>query len=247
MSDVFNEVDEELRRDKASELFTRYRPLMIAVTLAIVLGVSGFKGWQWYSLQKQARAAESFNAVIELLKKGDLEAADKALGDFVKSAPKGYVALALMEQAAVKVQQGKAAEAAQLYTQASTQFNDPLYQDLAALKAVMAVADELTLGDLDAKLAPLAGPGRPFRFTARELLAAKAFEEGDLSRARDEYNYLSFALDAPTGARTRAGQALALLGPAPEVKPATQDEAGNTSQTGATATNTEDKNEETGQ
>ena len=220
MSDVFNEVDEELRRDKTQELFTRYRPLMIAVTLAIVLGVSGYKGLEYYQAQEQSRAAEGFNHAATLLQVGDVAAAEAAYAQFSKDGPKGYAALALMEQAAIKAQTGKPAEAAQLYSQAADAFNDPLYKDLATLRAVLVVADSLELADLEAKLSLLTGPGRPFRFTARELLAAKAFEEGNLNRARDDYTYLSMALDAPSGARNRAAQALAVLGPAPkEVQP----------------------------
>jgi len=220
VSDVFNEVDEELRRDKAQELFTRFRPVIIIATLAIVLGVSGYKGWQWYDAQQKAQAAEHYTAAANLLKAGDFVGAEKAFEDFAAKASKGYAALAKMELASIKAQTGKAAEAAQLYMQAADAFNDPLYKDLATLRAVMVVADDLSLADLDARLALLTGPGRPFRFTARELLAAKAFEEGNMARAREDYTYLSLALDAPTGARTRAGQALALMGPEPESVPA---------------------------
>jgi len=220
VSDVFNEVDEELRRDKAQELFTRFRPAIILATLAIVLGVSGYKGWQWYDTQQKAQAAERYTAASKLLKAGNLDAAEKAFEAFAADAPKGYAALAKMEMAAIKAQTGKSAEAAQLYMQAADAFTDPLYKDLATLRAVMVVADDLSLADLDAKLSLLTGPGRPFRFTARELLAAKAFEEGNLARAREDYTYLSLALDAPSGARTRAGQALALMGPEPESEPA---------------------------
>jgi hypothetical protein len=250
VSDVFNEVDEELRRDKAQELFTRYRPLMVAVTLAIILGVSGYKGWEWYSAKQQAAAAETFAAASALLAAGDFVAAEKAFTEFTANAPKGYAALATMELAAIKAQTGQAVEAATLYTKAASEFNDPLYHDLASLKAVMVVVDSLSLAGMDAKLALLTGPGRPFRFTARELLAAKAFEEGDLARARDDYSYLALALDAPAGARTRAQQALAVLGPAPEPKPApVSDQA---EQTPADAEpvkpeNTEIKNKESAQ
>ncbi|PHS23466.1 MAG: hypothetical protein COA84_11075 [Robiginitomaculum sp.] len=216
VSDVFNEVDEELRRDKAHELFTRYRPFIIVVTLAIVLGVSGYKGWQWNTTQQKADAAERYTAASRLLATGDYAGAEKALESFKDGASKGYRGLTLMQLASIKAQAGKTAEAAALYTQAADEFSDPLYKDISQLRAVMVVADQLSLADMDAKLALLTGPGRPFRFTARELLAAKAFEEGNLSRAREDYNYLSFALDAPTGARNRASQALALLGPEPQ-------------------------------
>lgn len=215
VSDIFNEVDEELRRDRAHELFNRYRPFMVVLTLVIVLGVSGYKSWQWYSARKQARAAEAFNTAAQLLKNGDYEDAQKAFAAFAAKAPKGYKSMAMLEEAAAAARAGHRAQAAKLYTEAAKRLTDPLYKDLATLRSVLVVADDLSLADLDARLSPLTGPGRPFRFTARELLAAKALEEGDAARARQEYSYLSLALDAPTGARNRAGQALAVLGPEP--------------------------------
>ncbi len=218
MSDIFNEVDEELRRDRTHELFIKYRPLIIGVIVVIVGGVSGYQTWNWWVAKRQNAAATTYNKAVQALNAGEMEKAQAAFADFAKNAPRGYAFLATMQQAAAKQQAGHSADAAKLYMQASQKVEDPLFKDLAVIKAVLASMDQLSLADLDARLAPLAGPGRAFRFTARELLAAKAMEDGDIKRARDDYTYLSLALDAPAGARQRAEHALALLGPAPVAK-----------------------------
>ena len=41
MSDIFREVDEEVRREKLNQLWERHSNLIVAVALLIVLGVAG--------------------------------------------------------------------------------------------------------------------------------------------------------------------------------------------------------------
>jgi len=216
VSDVFNEVDEELRREQANRLFKRFLPFIIALVVVIVAAVSGAQGWMWWQEKQRSEAANTYAQAAKLLEQGDYRQAAAAFTAFAKTGPAGYAALSEMQAAVATMNMGLRAKAATLFTEAGNGFDDPLFSDLANLKAVMVVAEEISLADMDAKLSELAGPGRPFRALARELLASKALEEGDFTRAREEYTVLSMALDAPAGTRQRAQMALALLGPAPE-------------------------------
>ena len=56
-------------------------------------------------------------------------------------------------------------------------------------------------------------PDEPTAFgaLATELLAAKAFEEGDIEYARTKFNELRFLANVPEGVMQRATQALAAL------------------------------------
>ncbi|PHR62604.1 MAG: hypothetical protein COA47_03400 [Robiginitomaculum sp.] len=216
VSDVFNEVDEELRRDQVNKVFRKFLPLIITVMVLVVGGVAGYQSWTWWDAKQKAEAAETFGQANALLEAGQLEAALSAYEAFAASGPKGYAALSKMQAAVASMKLGRSVEAARLYREAAEAFDDPLFADLANLKAVLAVSDQLSLNDLDVRLGPLAGAGRPFRALAREMLAAKAMAEGDLVRARDEYTLLSLSLDVPAGAQQRAQMALSLLGPAPK-------------------------------
>jgi hypothetical protein len=216
VSDVFNEVDEELRHEQVNKLFRKFLPLIITLMVLIVGGVAGYQGWTWWSTKQKNEAAETYDGAIKLLEAQKWSEGRTAFEAIANSGPKGYAALAKMQAGAAALREGKSAEAAALYTEAAKAFDDPLFADLANLKAVYSVIADLTLADIDAKLGALAGAGRPYRALARELMASKAMEEGDLDRARDEYTLLSLSLDAPSGAQQRAQIALSLLGPAPK-------------------------------
>ncbi|MBL4617896.1 MAG: tetratricopeptide repeat protein [Robiginitomaculum sp.] len=220
MSDVFNEVDEELRKEVANRLFRKFLPLIIIVVVLIVGGVAGYQANDWWQTKQKSEAAEAYTSAAKLLEEGNYQEALIAFRDFAATGPKGYAALSKMQAAIATMKMGKNIEAATLFTEAAKDMDDPLFSDLATIKSVMIVFDLLTLTDLEAKLSKVSGAGRPYRSMARELLAFKAMEDGDLDRAREEFTLLSFSLDAPSGTAQRAKMALSLLGPAPaKVKP----------------------------
>ena len=46
--DIFDEVDEELRAERAQQLLKRYAGVIIAAALLIVGAAAGWQGWRWY-------------------------------------------------------------------------------------------------------------------------------------------------------------------------------------------------------
>ena len=49
MADIFDEIDEELKKDKAQLLWARYGKFVIAAVAAVILAVGsaqGFKAWK---------------------------------------------------------------------------------------------------------------------------------------------------------------------------------------------------------
>ena len=62
MSDIFNEVDEELRREQLKKLWERYGILIIALAVLFVAAVGGWRGYQWWEAKKAAEAGAAFEA-----------------------------------------------------------------------------------------------------------------------------------------------------------------------------------------
>ena len=53
MSDIFREVDEDLRRDRAERVFKKYGGAMIADVVLIVGVTGGYSFWRHWLAQKQ--------------------------------------------------------------------------------------------------------------------------------------------------------------------------------------------------
>jgi hypothetical protein len=67
-------------------------------------------------------------------------------------------------------------------------------------------------GQVEARVAPLAADGAPWRASAREVLALAAIKRGDTDGARRALQALLADAAAPAGLRERAGRLLQGLG-----------------------------------
>ena len=60
MADLFQEIDDELRQDKASRLWRVYGKYVVAAAIVVIISVGGYKFWQ----QKQLDDGEKgFNSL----------------------------------------------------------------------------------------------------------------------------------------------------------------------------------------
>ncbi|MBL9036066.1 MAG: tetratricopeptide repeat protein, partial [Rhodospirillaceae bacterium] len=60
MSDFLHEVEEDLRRDQALALWTKYGNLVIGAVLLLVLAVAGHWGWTKYTTHQRLQASADF-------------------------------------------------------------------------------------------------------------------------------------------------------------------------------------------
>ena len=85
------------------------------------------------------------------------------------------------------------------------------FERVALLKAAYAKADTLSLTELEAMLGDMKEEETALGALSRELIAAKAYAEGDAARARTAYNRLKFDAAAPQGVIRRSEIALAAI------------------------------------
>jgi hypothetical protein len=89
--EFIREVDEEYRRDQLAQVWKRYSGLIVGVAILLVLGVGGWRYWQ-YAQERQAQAAATrYEEALRLSREEDgAEEARKALEDLSKDASGGY-------------------------------------------------------------------------------------------------------------------------------------------------------------
>ncbi|WP_158272088.1 tetratricopeptide repeat protein [Marinicauda salina] len=211
MVDIFDEVEEELRHERYQQLLRSWGPWVAGAAAAIVAGVAGYQGYEFWRGGVQSRASDAFIAGQEAFEAGRLDAADEAFATLAEEGPRGYATLALMEGAAIALEQGDAARAAQLYEQAAERAPDRLTRDLARYRGVLAGFDDLSYDDVMLRLEPLMGGDAAFGPLARELAGAAAMREARWEEARSHYELLSLALDGSPNQSRRAREALAYI------------------------------------
>ncbi len=211
MVDIFEEVDEELRKDKYHDLARRYGPLVLGAAAAVVLGTAGYQGWHAWQNSTRAASSDAFHLAVTALEAGQMAQASTRFEALAETGTNAYASLALLQRAAIALDAGDNVAAAGFYDQVAAQSGEPMIRDLASLKAVWALWDTLSFNDVEIRLTPITGPVSPYRYLAREAIAVAALRAGDLSRARREYQFLSVGFDVPQGVARRALEGLALI------------------------------------
>ena len=214
MTDLFEEVEEQLRSDRYRELARKALPYVLAL-VAIALAASlGVWGWQQYRLQVTNKASEAYQAALDAQQQGDRAGAEKLLHTAADAGSKAYRSMALMQLGGMEMASGNPADvpkAVAFFDQAAEAAPDDLLGDAARLKSALAILDTARYSEVEGRLAPLMKQGRPYWVEAREALAFAKLLKGDDKGARGDFVVIQGSLDAPDSARQRAGAAISLI------------------------------------
>ncbi len=211
MVDIFDEVEEDLRAERAERLLKKYAGLLVALAVAIVAAAAGWQLWTRHQNQQDMAAASAFVA-------GQAAGDTKALDQLAASGPQGYKTLARLSAAELKAKAGDLQGAESLWNAVSSDSSaDTLLRDFASLMATGHQLDHGDPAELASRLKPLADPANPWSGLAREQLALLALRQGKQQEARQMFQALSNDIAAPSGLRARASALLAGLG-SPEAK-----------------------------
>lgn len=211
MTDIFREIDEELRYDKLLRLWRRHRIAIIVVIAGLILGTAGYVGWKDYSEKQALARAQAFQVALDLAAQPDDATALAAL-DRVTDGSDGYAALARLQKAAIELRSGNTAGAIAIYDAlAADSSAEQTFRDLATLLLALNALDTGEPDELIARLAPLTAEANPWRHSAREVTALLRLRKGDTSGARDLLTALAADVAAPQGVRSRAAELLAGL------------------------------------
>lgn len=211
MSDFFQEVDEEVRREKAEIFWKKHQNLIIGLALAIIVATAGFRFYQFYQQRQSEEAGAAYETAISLAREGKGEEAEKTLLDLAAKAPAGYKAVARLRAADLAAKRDAKAGLTAYDEIAADGGVDGSLRDAAKLRAAFLAADLGDGADFARRAEPLAVDGQPFRSSARELIGAKALEQGDLDRAAKYLDMIVTDEAAPASVRQRAELLLGLV------------------------------------
>jgi hypothetical protein len=219
MSDIFREVDEDVRRDKAAEFWKKNQNYMIAVAALIVLATAGWRYYDYQRLQKAQAAGAQFEQALELDVAGKGSEAAAALAKIATEGPSGYRLVARLSQAALQAKTDPAGATAAYDALAQDASIGPLFQETASLRAALLRLDAGQVDKAKAALEALAAPTGAYRHTARELLGVIALEAQDYDGAGKWFDKIVADPEAPSTVRQAAETLLGLVGsskPAPK-------------------------------
>lgn len=211
MSDIFREIEDELRRDNLLKLWSRYGKYVIAVVVVALLVAGGIVGWRDHQATLRQAAGAQYSEALAMARGGKDADAAKEFAALAQGSG-GYGLPAAFQRAELLAHGGDNKGAIAIYDKlAASSDVDPEFRDLATLLSVMHGFPYADPKAAVSRLAPLTASGNPLHASALDLTAAAKLEAGDRSGAVAIYQKLVDDLAAPQALRARAAELAAAL------------------------------------
>lgn len=211
MADIFREVDEDVRRDKALEAWNKYQPWLVALAILVVFATAGWKSYEIYRARAAEAAGARYEAALKLVRDGKASEAETAFATIAASGPPGYAMLSQLRRAAEFANRDVPSGVAAYDALVADSSLSPQFQAIARLRAAILRVDEADMAEMTTRLTPLAAPGQALRHTARELLALSALKHDDLDVAGNWLDQIVTDPQSPESTRRRASELQGLV------------------------------------
>ncbi len=213
MSDIFREIDEELRRDNWLKLWARYGRYVIAGVVGLLVIAGGVAAWLEHQASERRAQSVRYSSALGLGRDGKPAEAAQVFASIARDGS-GYAVLSAFEEAELLAKAGDTKAAIAAFDRiAGSSAYDQEFRDAAVLLAVMRGLPEGEAAALIKRLEPLTASGNPWRATATELTAVARLKAGDNAGALELYRKLADDLATPQGLRARAAEMAAALAP----------------------------------
>jgi hypothetical protein len=210
MSDIFQEVEEDVRRERYEQLWKKYGNYVITGAAVLVLAVGGYQAWVAYDANQRQLVSDKYEGAQSVATTGKAADAEAQFTELSKSGYSGYATLAKFNLVGVYLAQNKRDQAVALLREL-TESSDETVSSVARLRLAWLEADARPRGEIEMILGPLTAADNPWRFTAAEVLAYVELKSGSRPQAEADYLKLSQEAEAAPGLRQRAAAILAYL------------------------------------
>jgi len=186
VSDIFQEIDNELRRDRLSRFWDQNGLVIIVASVALVLVVAVsviFSSWR--ASQNEA-SSERYEQLLERLDDASIDEKVSALEAFIREEDRGYKVLSQMRLAALMAESGDYETAARMFEEVAANGQLPLaVRDYATLQAGAALVSVVAPADIEVRLSKILQNQHGMRGQAREILALSYLLADQPLQARD--------------------------------------------------------------
>jgi hypothetical protein len=183
-NDLFvREVDEEIRQDQLKSLWRRFGSVAVAGAVAIVLGVGGYRAYDWWATERANQSGDRFLTALDQVRENKSAEALEAFKALEADGTGAYPLLAKLKAAALTAETDPAGAVSAFDAVASDNAVAAPLRDLAKLRAAYVLVDTGTYADVASRAETLTAEGNPLRYSALEAMALSAWKAGDSANA----------------------------------------------------------------
>ena len=204
MVNIFNEVDEDIRKEKYQNLWIKYGKYLIGFIVLIVLIFSTTQYLQSKKISDNKKILDIYFSAAESMEENQLDAAIQNLENVYIEKNKVLVAFSGYKLSEIYLKNDEKEKA--LITLDKIISNialDSIYRELALYKYIMIDFDNLELGYIDEKLNSIKTPKRILAPYFQEIIGIKHLTLGNINKAKTIFNALELNENTPFDLRIR--------------------------------------------
>lgn len=208
---IFQEIEEDLQRQKYEKLWKQYGNYIIAFVIAIVLITAVISGWKSWVVYSQQKASDALLGLVEG-KFDDKTRQIERLEEFAKTyAGTSQSVLARLNAGSMAIRDGKKEKGIAIYESLAADENVEIpFRQLATLLSVQAQMDSGKPAELKSKLSSLL-ENSAWSISAKEFYALLSIRAGEKEEAKKIYTELANSTNIPSSISKRAGDMLRWL------------------------------------
>jgi len=211
MSNLFNEIDDDLRQDRIKSIWASYKNLIFAAVMVISLVLVGSESYQYLAKTKTEKSGLLFSQIIESIADDNPEQTSNFIDELLESGSSDYKTYALLLQSDNLISQDKLADAKETYIDLIKKAENSLVRDIAKLKLSYLNVDSSSFDDIEEELSIILEDDNPLSLFAYEVLALSAYKHGLYESGTDYLNIIVTNEKTTTGMFERAQMMLRVI------------------------------------
>lgn len=209
----FQEVEENLRRDRMTDFFKSYGKWVAVAVVLFLAAVGGWIFWEERQNQVSSDQSEKLHALLTDISTGKTQMVPQRVAELEKSHSDVVRASATLTDAAVALEKNNRSAAIAKYREILNDkgLAEP-FRDVATIRLTALEFDTIKPEEVIARLQPLAKAGNPWFGSAGEMTALALMKQNKNAEAGRLFAAIAADQQVPNSIRSRAVQVAGTLG-----------------------------------
>ena len=204
MANIFNEVDEDIRKERYQNLWSKYGKYIIGFLVLIVTIFSLTQYLQSKNTSDNKKILDTYFTAIESIEKNQLDLADQNLKTVYNEKNKTLAAVSSIKLSQVYLEDNQKNQALSLLKDIySNNSLDSIYRELALYKYIMINFQNIEVSNIENMISLIENNNSEFNLYFQEMIGIKHLTLGNTKKANSIFTNLSLDENTPFDLRMR--------------------------------------------
>jgi len=190
VSDIFREIDEDLRQDKLKALWKKYRVNIITIIITPIVVLSAFKIYQNWEKNYIEKSGGLLSEAIEYVNITDFDSASATIQELKDISRKEYLQYATIIEAAIAVKSNDNNKAIELYEEYIQDSNNSLLKDFSLIKIAYLKIDSSSSEEIKDLITPILVDDSSLYGIGLELMGYSYYRNGNYDESFKQFELI---------------------------------------------------------